>query len=203
MITLRAAQLEDAAAMAVVDAASWPSGMATDADGYRSRVLAYPDGQLLAISNGEIVGVSTSQRISAEYLQRTSDSYSELTDNDRFTASHQNDGEIYQLIGVSVLPKFRGFNLGRQLVDEQINRARNIRGVERIIGFTRPAGHREHAEIPMSTYISMCRPSGMHVDPVLAFHLEAGARIVSIHPGFRPEDSESSCYGVLIEYALI
>ena len=200
MITLRAAQLEDAAAMAAVDQVSWPTNMSTGADGYHCRVLAYPAGQLLAVSNGEIVGVSTAQRITSEHLKQNSNNYARVTDSDRFTTSHNDAGEIYQLIGVSVLPKFRGFNLGRQLVDEQITRARQLPEIQRIIGFTRPAGHHEHAEIPMSTYISMHRSSGMHIDPVLAFHLEAGAEIVSLHKGFRPEDTESNGYGVLIEY---
>ena len=37
-------------------------------------------------------------------------------------------------------------------------------------------------------------------DPVLAFHQQAGARIISVHEGFRPEDLEALGAGVLIEY---
>ncbi|MBM83778.1 MAG: hypothetical protein CMJ78_24745 [Planctomycetaceae bacterium] len=200
MITLRTATLEDVDAMAAVEAQSWPSGMAADATTCCCRVSAYAEGQLVAVQDDEIVGVSSAQRITESHLKQASHSYNEVTDSNRFTASHSDDGAIYQLIGVSVLPRFRGLNLGRQLVDHQIDRARGMAGIERIIGFTRPAKHHEQAHVPMTTYISLHRASGMHVDPVIAFHLEAGARIVSLHEGFRPNDAESSGYGVLIEY---
>ena len=44
------------------------------------------------------------------------------------------------------------------------------------------------------------REDGRFLDPVLDFHLGAGAQLVSILPGYRPGDADSRGYGVMIEY---
>ncbi len=188
--------------MARVEAASWPAELASPARTMLARVLAWPEGQLVAEADSRIVGVSTAQRITASFLCEHIASYEALTDQDRFTRSHHPEGEIYQLVGVGVLPDFRGHRLGRVLVDEQIARARRLPGIRRIIGFTRPVGYGQHPDLPVDEYVRWTDESGQPCDPVLAFHLTAGAKLVSVHPDFRPRDTASGRAGVLIEYPL-
>jgi GNAT superfamily N-acetyltransferase len=200
-IILRAATAGDAAAMADVDRQSWPAQLATTADEFAARIAAYADGQLVAISAGRVVGTASAQRITAEFLAARSGSYDSITDDNCFTHSHTGRGEIYQLIGVGVLPEVRGRRLGRMLVDRQIELARSLNGVQRIVGFTRPAAYSQHPGIPIKEYVQARDSNGNLLDPVLAFHIEAGARIVSVHANFRPSDSDACGHGVLIEYA--
>lgn len=188
--------------MAEVDRQSWPAALATGVEGFRCRIAAFPEGQLVAESRGRIVGTAAAQRITSEFLAANMQRYDLVTDCNRFTASHTPQGELYQLIGVGVLPEFRGSRLGRQLVDRQIEQGRSLPGIQRILGFTRPAGFHRHRRLAIEIYVSLRGDDGRLVDPVLAFHLEAGARIVSIHADFRRNDHEACGYGVLIEYPL-
>jgi GNAT superfamily N-acetyltransferase len=192
----------DAVAMSEVDRQSWPTSLATSVEGFRSRIEAFPSGQLVADSDGRIVGAAGAQRVTRAFFNAHIRDYDLVTDSDRFTASHDSHGEIYQLIGVGVAPEFRGGRLGRQLVDRQIAYARSLAGIERIMGFTRPAGFRKHQQLSIDQYVALRDSNGRHVDPVLSFHVSAGAQILSVHPGFRPNDEQSGGYGVLIEYAL-
>ncbi len=186
--------------MAAVDRSSWPARLATTEAEFQARIDAFPEGQIVAESSGRIVGSASAQRITVEFLRAAGSRYQLVTDSNRFTGSHHPDGEVYQLIGVGVLPEFRGQQLGRQLVDHQIRLARSLPGVRRIVGFTRPALYHRYAQLPIDEYLQSRGPNGQLLDPVVDFHVAAGARIVSVHPDFRPEDQEACGYGVLIEY---
>lgn len=202
-VTFRTAVPSDARAMALVDERSWPAALATNAARMLARVLAYPEGQWVAESQGRIVAVSSAQRIDEEDLRTKTASYAEITDDDRFAATHRPEGTVHQLVGVGVLPEFRGDDLGRQLVDRQIAMALADPRVTRIVGFTRPVGFARFAARTGGTldeYLAQRTPEGRCIDPVVAFHVDAGARIVSLHEGFRPADVDTCGASVLIEY---
>lgn len=227
-VIIRPARPEEAAELAAVDAAAWPDGLATDTAGFRCRIEAFAAGQLVAEvpqpgdSRGAIVACGSAQRITSDFLRENCGSYNALTDENRFTRSHSPGGEIWQLIGVAAAPAARGLKLGRRLVDQQLETARRTPGIRRIIGFTRPAGYHRFQTLPIEEYLNRIsaglkqnrnppreaereatgdrkQPAAPH-DPVLAFHLLAGARIVSVHRDFRPNDRQACGYGVLIEY---
>ncbi len=199
-VILRNAVLSDAAATADVDRNSWPSQLAASQPQFEQRIAAFPAGQWVAEIDGRIVGVSTAQRITQSFLDHNKHDYAAITDGGNFTNSHDPNGDIYQLIGVGVVREFRGGQLGRMLIDRQIEYARSLADVERIIGFTRPMRYHRRSELTIDEYLSMRTAGGSPIDPVVAFHVDAGAAIVSIHADFRPEDTESNGYGVLIEY---
>lgn len=199
---IRQARNTDLAAIAQVERLSWPVGMAAGEAQLAARLATFPDGQLVEETAGRIVGYAAAQRISAGRLDQEPLTYATLTDGGTFAASHDPRGAVYQLIGVAVLPAERGSGVARALVDRQIEQARATPGVRRILGFTRPAGFWRHADLSIERYLALRGAQGQLIDPVLAFHLNAGARVVSLHPGFRPEDLESRGYGVLIEYPI-
>jgi GNAT superfamily N-acetyltransferase len=198
---LRSATIDDAANMARVESQSWSRELASSKDQIRDRIHTFPAGQWVAEPGGQIVGIVFAQRISQLFLDQTPRQYNLLTDEGRFVSTHRSDGEIYQLVGVGVLPTSRGARLGRQLVDRQVEFARSLPGVDRIIGFTRPSGYHRHSDSPIDDYVQLRRADGRLVDPTLAFHSEGGAEIISTHADYRCEDLQSCGYGVLIEYA--
>lgn len=198
---VRSATLEDAAAMAAVEQESWPGDLGASESDFLARIEAYSEGQLLVEQNNQVIAVCTAQRISQQILLDVK-SYDAITDGGRLTGTHNANGDVYQLVGVGVARRFQGLDLGRRLVDEQIERARSIDGIKRIVGFTRPATYSRYPNLTIEEYLAKRGGSGDPIDPVLAFHLNAGARIVSVHAGFRPEDTQSHGYGILIEYPI-
>ncbi len=198
---IRCATADDAAALASVERESWPDGLAGSESDCRARINTFSNGQLLIEENGRIIAVCSAQRISRQQLFQAQ-TYDAITDSGRFAATHDANGDVYQLVGVAVARRFQGLNLGRRLVDEQITRARSMDGIKRIVGFTRPVAFHKFPDRDIESYVATHNGSGIPVDPVLAFHLTAGAKIVSLHANFRPKDAQARGYGILIEYPL-
>ena len=201
-VALRNAHVSEAASLAAIEAACWPAAMAADEECFQGRLDTYPEGQWVAERQGASIGVATAQRITAEFFHAGPATYDRLTDGGSFRNSHAADGDVFQLISVSVPPEARGLRLGRRLVDREIAFGRSLPGVRRIIGFTRPAGFRDYADMSIEEYVALRRDDDRYADPVLEFHLGSGARLVSIHPDYRPADEEAGGYGILIEYAV-
>lgn len=202
MITYRQATVEDVDAIAAVEAASWPSSLAASRETIHERVAAFAAGQWVAILNDRIVGAASAQRISPVQLQSQPLTYQGVTDNGSFRSTHSPDGTIYQLVGVGVAPAGQGMGCGRTLIDRQIDFASKLDGVSRIIGFTRPVRFHQFPQLSIDEYVERRSESGRVADPVLSFHLDSGARLVSVHSDFRPTDTESRGYGILIEYSI-
>jgi len=201
-LTIRNPRPDEAGVLARIESVCWPAGMAADEECFAARLQTWRQGQWAADFKGEVVGAATAQRITEAFLNDGPMTYCRLTDAGRFVGSHSPDGDIFHLITVSVLPKARGMRLGRRMVDHELAFARSLPGVRRILGFTRPAGYHRHQDVDIERYVNLRDATGRYVDPVLEFHLSAGARVVSIHPGYRPKDTQALGYGVLIEYPL-
>lgn len=198
-LTLRTVRHEDLLELAELEAACWPPPLAVDHEQLAARLVAFDHGQLVAQIGGQLVGYSSAQRVHAELIATDPLHYNTVTDNDLFTTTHANDGEIYQLVGVSMAPEFRGRQIARQLIDLQISRAWKLAGIRRVIGFTRPAARHLLPELSLESYVDT-QLTDTPSDKTLAFHLNAGATIVSCHDNFRPSDQQSLGAGVLIEY---
>ncbi|MFH0963431.1 MAG: GNAT family N-acetyltransferase [Planctomycetota bacterium] len=200
MIRIRNARSDEVAILAEVEGYCWPNGLAATAEFFGSRIRTYTEGQWIAELGGEVVAVASSQRISENFLASGPVRYDILTDRGRFTRSHDPRGEVLHLVSVSVLPGVRGFGVGRKLVDHEIAVARALAGVQRIIGITRPRRFSRHPGMSIEEYVAARTENGSFIDPVISFHLGSGARLVSIHAGYRPEDTDAGGYGVMVEY---
>lgn len=200
LLSLRTAEPADAEALVRIDAESWPDALAVSVDQWQARLATFAAGQMVALFDGEPAAVASAQRITEAFLNAGPVTYDRITDRGTFRNSHDPDGEIYQLVAVGAGAIVRGFGVGRRLIDRQIEFARSLPGVKRIVGITRPARYYRHPEMPIERYVELRNKTGRRFDPVLEFHLGSGAKLVSTHAAFRPEDEESLGYGVLIEY---
>ncbi len=203
LLTIRAARSEDAAVLTGIDADSWPAPLATTLEQWQMRLEVFPEGQLVLEYDGRPAVVAAAQRITSEFLSAGPITHHRLTDGGSFGRSHDPQGEIYQLVAVGASTLVNGLGLGRKLIDRQIAQARGMPGIKRIIGVTRPARYYRHPELPIAEYVELRNKTGRRYDPVLEFHLGSGARLISTHEGFRPDDEEARGYGALIEYAVV
>jgi len=199
-LVIRNPRLDEVAKLAAVEASTWPNGLAGTEAQIRARLAVYPEGQWVAELAGEVLGVAASQRLTERFLQTVPVCFDALTDEGNFTRSHDPSGEILHLVSVSVARGAQGLGVGRKLVDHEIEMARAMKGVIRIVGVTRPRGFRRYDRMSIEAYVVARREDGRFLDPVLDFHLAAGAQLVSILPGYRPADADSRGYGVMIEY---
>lgn len=199
--SLRQAEAEDVTALVEIEAASWPPQLAATAEQIAARIATYREGQWVAVREGQPVGVCFAQRVRADFFFAGPRQWDRLTDAGRFRASHDPSGNVYQLVAVGVGPRGRGLRIGRQLVDRQLQFARSLPDVQRILGVTRPAGFSEVADsIAIEDYIRARTADGRWRDPTLDFHLGSGARLVSLVADYRTADRASGGFGVLIEY---
>jgi GNAT superfamily N-acetyltransferase len=198
-LVLRTASPDDVDELVRLETDCWPEALAADSLQIEARIAAYRDGQWVAELDGQLLGYSSAQRIAAELLQGNRLNYETVTDGDRFTDTHDDNGEIYQLVGVSSHPASRGQGIGRQLVDLQVERAWTLDGIHRVLGFTRPSGRHLEPHHSLTQYLDL-HSAGSQPDRTLAFHLDAGAFVVSHHENFRPQDLQCLGAGVLIEY---
>ena len=188
--------------MAQTEADSWPPPLVPSREAVASRVAVFPAGQWVAIRGNQIIGVAFAQRVHPGLLATENLTYDQITDSGSFLGTHSRGGTVYQLVGVGVAPTGQGLGIGRMLINRQLEFARTLVGITRIIGFTRPVRFHNFPQLTIEEYVARRSPSDRVADPVLSFHLDSGARLVSIHQDFRPEDREARGYGILIEYAV-
>lgn len=203
LLKIRAGRPDDAEVLTAIDADSWPAPLATTLEQWQARLEVFPEGQLVLEYDGRPAVVAAAQRITNEFLTAGPITHHRLTDGATFRYSHSPDGEIYELVAVGASSVVNGLGLGRKLIDRQIAQARSMPGIKRIIGITRPARYYRHPELPIGEYVELRNKTGRRYDPVLEFHLGSGARLISLHEDFRPDDVEARGYGVLIEYPLV
>ena len=195
---IRQATIDDLDALAKIEAACWSIETAGCLADIESRLTTFSAGQFVAETDGEVVGAIYGQRVPLSAIEGEC-TYAELTDGGTFRRSHQADGELFQLIGVSVLDRFQGAECGRLLVDHAVAHARTMPGVVRMVGITRPVHYFKHSHLTIEQYIAARDNHGRLLDPVLAFHDDGGAMIHRGIQNYRPDPSTLG-YGVLIEY---
>lgn len=200
MIMYRQAILDDVDEMAEVDAVSWPKALAASPETIANRVSVFASGQWVAVLDDHIVGSAFAQRLSPHQLESQPLTYDTMTDHGTFQRTHLSTGSIYQLVSVGVGTAARRSGCGRGLIRRQIDFAQQLEGITRIVGFTRPVRFFRFPQFSIEEYLERCFTAGDVTDPVLSFHRDLGARVVSTHSGFRTDDHESRGFGVLIEY---
>ena len=113
---------------------------------------------------------------------------------------HAATGPVVQLLAVAALPQFTHLQLGAALRDLALQVAKH-EGAAEVVAMTRCShlGRRELAGASQAAYAAYVAAA---VDPGLAFHTGAGARVVAIVTGYRPADAENLGNAVLVCYSL-
>ncbi|MEK7582802.1 MAG: hypothetical protein AAB483_00115 [Patescibacteria group bacterium] len=196
-----------------IEQGAWGGGgdLNASADKIAGRLRSFPEGVTLAVTHEiEPVGSQYAFRFHWDGLPDSLKSWEEHTSHGWTERMHQPDGKTGFLVGVGVLPKWRGvlfehdrrwsgrFKASEFLIAVTLENLLTL-GVERVIGNARVPGYHQHSELGVEEYCRFRRPDGKLADPVLRFHERMGARILKPVP-YSMKDPESLNAGCWVVY---
>jgi len=109
---------------------AWGEDSAAMKEMVLSRIMTFPEGNLVAILGGEIVGLLCTLLVKNYDLRNTFRTWYEATDYGQIAGLHDPEGETVYGVNLSVMPSIREHNIGRMLV---------CHGIEHlVVGANRP-----------------------------------------------------------------
>jgi len=183
---IRFAELSDLERLVELESVAWAEHMVASPEVLRRRLETSPTTNLVLETSGRVMGVLYMQLVDGL----------DVVDQERYmriSDFHSPSGRLLQLIAINVQE-----GLGTELKNFALHLARLDQNVESVIGVTRCKGFHEYGG-SMQAYVDEHLADKLH-DGTLGFHTDAGARVLRLVPGFRPEDRDNSGTGVLIQY---
>jgi acyl carrier protein len=192
---IRLARLDDAAALALLDASCWSVHMRADLHEIERRLRAHAAACLVAIVKGDQIG-APERIIGALYMQRISSV--DALRSTRFPSDRCADsrGTVLHFFSIAVLSAFQHFQLGIHLRDFAKQLAL-CEGIIRAVATTRCSNFDSLNNASADSYLRYALGGN---DPTLQFHMSGGAKVTGIIPHYRPEDHENLGHAVLAEY---
>lgn len=184
------------------------ANIAASMEKIKNRVQVFSDGVTLAIAGNYSVG--------SQYAFRTSQwngdpntltSWDDYTNYGSYEATHDSKGAYGFLVGVGVVPEFRGKYFSwrhERMKASELLIAYTLQtlfadGVEAVIGNARVPAYHTRAELTIEEYCFLRREDRALYDPVLRFHERMGARILK-PVAYSLEDVESCNAGCWVIY---
>jgi len=219
-IVVRQADLRDLDRIVEVNNRAWGPGLESTKEDFMERFSTFPEGEIGAYIRGRLVGLISSLMIKSDSPEDVPPSWAEVTDNGKIRNSHDSDGNSLVCFSAVVDPEVRGMNIGRLLVNAQLDLAKRL-GLKRVYAYSRPASYRYFKrkfypefsdekflkEVPIERYLALGKDGqprkegDILFDIAIGMHISNGARLVRIIPHGRIEDKEAYGYNVLLEYS--
>jgi polyketide synthase PksN len=191
--TLHPAKIEDLTDLMTLEKKCWSAGLRLESEDILFRINQFPDGQFVVKINNKIVGVIYTQRISSTTLFKNSTFKT-------ISKSHDIHGNIFQLIGINILPEIQDRGIGGQLLEFILLWCTLTGGFDKAVGVSRCSNYQNNPQLSLQEYIIKHNNSPEGIDSTLRFHTSHGAKITEIIPNYRPDDIENNGSGILVEY---
>ena len=173
----------------------WPQDLQATEAMLKSRIEAFPEGQIVAIVQGEVRGFLSTQIMKYD-IENPIASWHEATDNGFIKNTHTIAGNMLYGVDLSV---WSGGEVN--VADELILAAGkliisfNLEGA--ILGARIPRYHKFAREMSVEEYVQATTRMGRLIDPEIHFYSKFGLRILKIVPQYI-EDAQSLNHGVLM-----
>jgi len=173
---------------------AWQTNLQASPAVLQRRLETSPTTNLVCVMNDVVVAVLYMQRIlsldviSQQRFQQVSE-------------THSADGPIIQLIAIAADPKLKNMGIGSELRAFALHLARVDANTESVVAVTLCRNYKNYNKGTLQNYVDK-HVSGIHIDPIINFHTSFGAQVVRLVPDFRPEDTDNSGTGVLIQYSV-
>lgn len=175
-----------------------------------ARIEVFPQGVTLATIDGTEAGSQYAFQLSWDGNPNSLTSWDEMTAEGWYNRVHYSQGNTGFLVGVGVVPCFRGsrvahnlrwngrFKLSELLIARTLDMLFD-HGVHRVIGNARVPAYHQRPDLSIDAFCTFRRPDGKLFDPVLRFHERMGARILK-PVEYSMEDDESLNAGCWVIY---
>jgi len=201
------------AALAEIERLAWASqgeNISANIKKLEARMECFPAGITLATVDGLAAGSQYSFLLNWNGGADSLTSWDDMTANGWYNHVHRTDGNTGFLVGVGVIPNFRGERLHHnlrwqgpfKLSELLIARTLDLlfaTGVKQVIGNARVPGYHLRPNLSIEDYCSLRREDNKLFDPVLRFHEHMGAQILKPVP-YSLEDAESRDAGCWVIY---
>ena len=174
----------------------FPSELWWNKEQLHNHVTLFPEGALCIEVNGEIAGSMTGLLVDFD-PKHPDHTWEGITDNG-YISSHNPNGNTLYVVDISVRPSYRKLGLGKWLMLAMYDVVVHER-LDRLLGGGRMPGYYKKAGEMMPTQYLEAVVKGELKDPVITFLLRCGRTPVKIVDNYL-EDTESSNYGVLMEW---
>ncbi|WP_064092354.1 GNAT family N-acetyltransferase [Rossellomorea aquimaris] len=174
----------------------FPSELWWNEDQLTHHLKHFPLGAVCVELNGKIVGSMTS--LIVDYtLSQPDHTWEEITDNG-YIRNHINSGNTLYIVDLCVDPEYRGFKLGKLLMNAMYEIVIHL-NLDRLLGGGRiPTYHNVAHELSIEDYLNKLT-NGECKDPVITFLLQCGRTPLKAVKGYLKDD-ESRDYGILMEW---
>ncbi|NMH71392.1 GNAT family N-acetyltransferase [Bacillus sp. RO3] len=174
----------------------FPSDLWWNKDQLNQHVSQFPTGALCVEVDGKVSGSMTSLLVDFD-PSHPDHTWEGITDNG-YIRTHNPNGNTLYVVDLCIDPDFRGFKLGKLLMNAMYEIVVHLR-LERLLGGGRiPTYHKVAHEMSVEEYVRRLT-TGEYKDPVFTFLLQTGRIPLKAVPGYL-EDEESCDYGILMEW---
>lgn len=190
---IRLAELSDLPALEILEVKAWDENLQAPPAALRKRLEVNPTGVFVVEVDQKVAAVLYTQRI-PEVNTVFSETFAGVSD------AHVPGAPVVQLIAIASDSEVASLGLGQELRAFALHLARLDATVSTVCAVTR---FRDFPKFngSLQEYLDS-HVSGKQVDSIVAFHTHYGAKVVSLVPDYRDEDTDNKGAGVLIQYAI-
>lgn len=214
MVTIRLARQCDVQNLCEIEESAWSLGgedICASPEKIKARIESYRKGVSIATYNGMPCGSQYAFRFMWNGQLDVLSTWDEMTCYGNTGTVHLKTGNTGFLVGVGVVPEFRGRVYAHNLsMYTRYHRVSELLiaftlenlfqdGVSQVIGCARIPWYSKFRRMSVSEYCATQRADGFPYDPVLRFHVRMGAKIVK-PVGFAMDDPESLNAGCWVQY---
>jgi len=196
-VRVREARLEDYAAIRALQRRAAPYAPPCSLRQLESRLLAFPEGQLIAVCDAQVVGMASClmMRWDDRYVEHT---WRAITADGFFTA-HDADAQTLYGAELVVDSSRRGFSAGRSLHQARRRLCRRI-NARRVVTTARLPGYRETCDVLSPELYAVRVILGEVAEPGMRFQISQGFQYCGILRGYLPEDIDSGGHAALMAW---
>jgi hypothetical protein len=196
-VRVREARIEDYAAIRALQRRAAPYAPPCSLRQLESRLLAFPEGQLVAVCDAQVVAMASC--LVLRWDDRAIEHTWRAVTADGYFTTHDDAGQTLYGAELAADSSRHGFSAARALNQSRrrLCRRHNLR---RIVTAARLAGYREIRDVVSPEHYAVRVVLGEANEPAMRFQMAQGFQYCGILRGYLPEDGDSCGHAALMAW---